>query len=88
MPAVLLTDSRVRWEPLDPVTAILVVPFGQEEERFVARFDPDSGLLAMLESMRYKDENNEKKSPLVERNAGLWKSFGIYAAIYWHINLV
>ncbi|MCC6179314.1 MAG: hypothetical protein IT305_28745 [Chloroflexi bacterium] len=54
LPAVLLTDERVRWEPLDDAAALLVVPFGDTRERFVVRFDPDTGRLWVMETMRYK----------------------------------
>ncbi|MFN2244502.1 MAG: DUF6544 family protein [Anaerolineae bacterium] len=42
-------------------TALLIVPFAEDEQRFVARFDPDSGLLRFLESMRYKGTDSQGK---------------------------
>lgn len=61
LPSIYLTDSRVRWEAIDEETALLIVPFAEGEQRFVARFDPDSGLLRFLESMRYKGTDSQGK---------------------------
>jgi hypothetical protein len=62
LPSIWLTDSRVRWESLDEETALLVVPFGEAEQRFVVRFDPRTNLPHILEAMRYKDTNSEEKT--------------------------
>ncbi|MHB1134754.1 MAG: DUF6544 family protein [Chloroflexota bacterium] len=60
LPAALLTDPRVRWEAVDEATALLVVPFGAAEERFVVRFDPESGDVLYSEVMRYRNGVGEK----------------------------
>ena len=60
LPAMLLTDGRVRWEAVDDTTAWLIVPFEQGQDRFLARFDPYSGDLQFLESMRYQNGEGEK----------------------------
>ncbi|GBF06594.1 hypothetical protein DAERI_090180 [Deinococcus aerius] len=60
-PALYLTDPRVRWESLDDDTAVLSVPFGDDRERFLVRFDPATGRPFLLEAMRYKDVSNPNK---------------------------
>lgn len=67
LPAVLVTDQRVRWEPLDDSTAILVVPAVDKEERIIVRFDPVTGGMQYFEVMRY--HNNGKKILFIN---GMW----------------
>jgi hypothetical protein len=59
-PAILLSDPRVRWEPIDGATALLAVPFCGTEEHFIVRFDPGSGEMQHFEVMRYKGGEGEK----------------------------
>ncbi len=75
LPAVLVTDPRVRWEAVDDHTALLHVPFGDEEQVFVARFDPDTGRLRTLESMRYKDSKSVAKTRWINESSN-WQTVG------------
>lgn len=76
-PALWLTDPRVHWEALDENTALLYVPFENDEENFLVRFNPETGLIDSMETMRYRDTGedqpkilwilrNEHREPLVE----------------------
>ena len=77
LPAVLITDPSVRWEPVDANTALLIVPFGDGEQTFVARFDPASGRLQVLESMRYKDSKSVDKTLWLNQSSN-WQTVSGY----------
>ncbi len=63
-PSIWLTDKRVHWEPVDEKTALLYIPFGENEENFVTRFDPATGLLDTMEAMRYRDAGTQARKIL------------------------
>jgi len=62
MPATWVTDPQAGWEPVDGTSARLTVPFGDGRETFIVDFDPDTGLLASMESSRFKGENDQTKT--------------------------
>jgi hypothetical protein len=59
-PSAFLTDSRIRWEPVDKKSAWLVVPFGAKEEKLKAVFDPQTGLMASVSALRYRGQEEER----------------------------
>jgi hypothetical protein len=61
MPAVWLTAPDVAWEPIDATSARLTVPFGDETESLTVEFDPETGLLHRMTSLRFKGEDDETR---------------------------
>lgn len=61
-PAVLITDGRVSWRPIDSTRATLVVPLGAAgRDEFDASFDPQTGRLHSLQAWRYRSSKHEAK---------------------------
>lgn len=63
-PSTWITDPRVRWEAVDDNTALLFVPFENQEENFVMRFNPETGMLDSMEAMRYRNAGPQAKKIL------------------------
>ena len=62
-PAVYLTTPGVRWEPINPNSAGLIVPFKDGEDRFTVYFDEQTGLIEKMEAMRWKEAGDATKTP-------------------------
>lgn len=69
LPSIYLTDLRVRWESVDSETVWLIVPFedpdqpgAHREDRFLVRFDPQTGVPHFMEAMRYRASGSPSKS--------------------------
>jgi hypothetical protein len=68
-PSIWITDPRISWEAVDEKTALLFVPFEDQEENFVMRFNPETGLLDSMEAMRFRDSGPQAKKILwITRN--------------------
>lgn len=85
IPAMLLTDPQVRWEPIDDTMALLVVPVGTEQERVVVRFDPATGKVQYFEAMKYKYPADATKTLWINAvwlGERPWATFNIEDVVY------
>jgi hypothetical protein len=61
-PTTLLTDPRAHWTETGDHSATLLVDGMAEEEMFTVRFDPESGLIRDLTSLRYKQPGDQHRT--------------------------
>lgn len=74
-PSVFLTDPRVTWTAVDATTALLTVPFEDDRETYVVRFDSESGRPRLFESMRYRATSDARKRLWLNETLA-WQDFG------------
>jgi hypothetical protein len=61
-PTVWATSPAARWEAGRCHHSRLLVPFGETTEQFTVTFDPATGLLERMESLRYKGADATEKT--------------------------
>lgn len=61
-PGVFLSTEGVSWEAINKSTARLIVPFGKNEDEFVVFFDSETCLIDKMETMRWKNAEDEAKT--------------------------
>ena len=54
-PSSYLADKRTRWEAVDDQTTRFYVPWQDGEQVFIIRFDPNTGRMLGMETMRHRD---------------------------------
>ncbi|MFU8766645.1 MAG: DUF6544 family protein [Candidatus Methanoperedens sp.] len=72
-PSVIITDARAHWEAVDDEMARLVVPYGEQNDSLLFKFDPKTDLITHVSAWRFRGQEEEKTPWLI----GLtdWKTF-------------
>jgi hypothetical protein len=60
IPSFVIADTRAHWEAVDNDSVRLVVPYGEQNDSLDFKFDPKTGLIKQISTMRYKGQNEEK----------------------------
>jgi hypothetical protein len=77
LPSILLSDPRVRWEAVDDAAARLVVPWGDQEDVFDVSFEPQTGLLTRLETMRWRNASDAAETGWRNEPLGWGSYYGL-----------
>ncbi len=61
-PSIYFTDDRMEWQAVDENTVRLIVPNAADEEIFTITFDPDSGLIDTISTLRYQNPDDTQRT--------------------------
>jgi hypothetical protein len=61
LPSIWFTDQRVQWTAIDEASAKLSVPDAAPDEHLTVAFDPDTGLIQDLTTMRYEQAHDPRR---------------------------
>lgn len=73
MPSVVIADTRARWEAADNETTRLVIPYGEQNDSLIFKFDPKTDLVSNVSAQRYRGQEEGKTSWMIEFTE--WKNF-------------
>jgi hypothetical protein len=62
LPSIWFADERVRWEAIDDTSARLIIPNATTEEAFTIQFDPQTGLISGMTTLRYRNPGDTERT--------------------------
>ncbi len=86
MPSAIIADTRTSWEAVNNETARLVVPYDEQNDSLIFKFDPETDLVSNVSARRYRGQEEEKTSWMIEFTE--WKNFHsvmipVHYAVIW-----
>jgi hypothetical protein len=73
MPSVVIAKPPARWEAVDEESARLVIPYGDQNDSLLYKFDKKTGLIISVSAQRYRGQEDIETPWLVEFTE--WKMF-------------
>jgi len=62
VPAIVFADPRIMWEAIDENSARMILPDADQTENFTITFDPETGLMSTLTTLRYQGAESTERT--------------------------